>query len=190
MRRRESRANQYRSGLLRQHRCFLPVARAFACLESVRSSFCASGQASAICAGVARFRSAMRFSSSTIAMFAARASAAKRGEMLRKSVPLKVVLVSIVPVRKPAPSGLNGRSRFQVPRRWRARRCARHRASTMSTRSERRDGLDGVCTTDGLAARLGQPEVLHLALLNQFLHGAGNVLDGDSRVHAVLITHR
>jgi len=30
------------------------------------------------------------------------------GEMLRKSVPLKVVLVSIVPVRKPAPSGLNG----------------------------------------------------------------------------------
>jgi len=58
--------------------CFLPVARAFACLESVRSSFCASSQASAICAGVARFRSAMRFSSSTIAMFAARASAAKR----------------------------------------------------------------------------------------------------------------
>ena len=59
----------------------------------------------------------------------------------------------------------------------------------MSTRSERRDGLDGVCTTDGLAARLGQPEVLHLALLNQFLHGAGNVLDGDTRVHAVLIQH-
>jgi hypothetical protein len=37
-------------------------------------------------------------------MLAARASAAKRGEMLRKSVPLKVVLASIVPVRKPAPT--------------------------------------------------------------------------------------
>ncbi len=41
-------------------------------------------------------------------MLAARASAANRGEMLRKSVPLKVVLVSILPVRNPAPSGLNG----------------------------------------------------------------------------------
>ena len=56
----------------------------------------------------------------------------------------------------------------------------------MSTRS---DGLDGVCATDGLGARLGQPEVLHLALLNQFLYGAGDVLDGDVRVHAMLIQH-
>ena len=29
--------------------------------------------------------------------------------------------------------------------------------------------------------------MLHLAVLNQFLHGAGDVLDGDVRVHAVLI---
>src|SRR6266516_7937655 len=43
--------------------------------------FCASSHASAICAGVTRFFSATRFNRSTSAMFAARASAAKRGEM-------------------------------------------------------------------------------------------------------------
>src|SRR6202042_1990703 len=32
----------------------------------------------------------------------------KRGEMLRKSVGSNVVFVSILPVRKPAPRGLNG----------------------------------------------------------------------------------
>jgi hypothetical protein len=75
--------------------------------------FWASSQARAICAGVACFPPAIRLSRSTTAMFAARASAAKRGEMLRKSVALNVVLVSILPVRNPAPSGLNGTN--QIP---------------------------------------------------------------------------
>src|SRR6185295_9005483 len=70
--------------------------------------FWASSQASAICAGVACLRWAMRVKRSTTAMLAARASAAKRGDILRKSVLLKLVLVSILPVRNPAPSGLNG----------------------------------------------------------------------------------
>src|SRR6266480_7526279 len=84
--------------------------------------FCASSHASAICAGVAPLRSAIRFTRSTMAMFAARASGAKRGDMLRKSCGSSVVVVSIVPVRKPAP---------------------------------------------------------HLALRDQLLHRAGDVLDGD-----------
>jgi hypothetical protein len=37
-----------------------------------------------------------------------RASGAKRGDTARKSVASNVVFVSIVPVRNPAPSGLNG----------------------------------------------------------------------------------
>ena len=37
-----------------------------------------------------------------------RASGVKRGTMLRKSVLSKVVFSSILPVRKPLPSGLNG----------------------------------------------------------------------------------
>jgi hypothetical protein len=46
---------------------------------------------------------------------------------------------------------------------------------------------NGVGTADRLRARLGQPEVFDLALLNQFLHGARDVLDGNVRVDAVLI---
>jgi hypothetical protein len=48
--------------------------------------FWASSQASAICAGVAFFRAAMCPSRSTCVWFAFRASGAKRGTILRKSV--------------------------------------------------------------------------------------------------------
>ncbi|MNS58890.1 hypothetical protein D3C72_918270 [compost metagenome] len=41
-------------------------------------------------------------------MLAARASAAKRGDTERKSVGASSVVASILPVRKPAPSGLKG----------------------------------------------------------------------------------
>src|SRR5215210_329103 len=47
--------------------------------------FCARSQASAICAGVAALRSAMRRRTSTNARFAFRASGSKRGVELRKS---------------------------------------------------------------------------------------------------------
>src|SRR6266700_7267792 len=70
--------------------------------------FCASSQASAICAGVVFFRVAMVRSASTSARFDFRASGVKRGTMLRKSELTNVVFSSIVPVRKPLPRGLNG----------------------------------------------------------------------------------
>jgi hypothetical protein len=44
-----------------------------------------------------------------------------------------------------------------------------------------------VGAADGLGTGLGQREVLHLALLNQFLDGAGDVLDDNVGVDAVLI---
>lgn len=55
--------------------------------------FFASNQASATCAGVPPLLSAMLFSRSTTVWFAPRASGVKRGEMLRKSVGSKVVLL-------------------------------------------------------------------------------------------------
>ena len=55
--------------------------------------FCASSQASAICAGVAFFRAAILPSRSTRAWFAFRASGVKRGTMLRKSVLSNVVFL-------------------------------------------------------------------------------------------------
>jgi hypothetical protein len=67
-----------------------------------------SSQASAICAGVACFFAAILLSRSTRARFAARASGVKRGTVLRKSELSNVVLSSILPVRKPFPSGLKG----------------------------------------------------------------------------------
>ena len=70
--------------------------------------FCVSSHASAICAGVACFRSAKAFSHSTKARFALRFSSVKRGTTFLKSVGSNVVLSSICPVRKPLPSGLNG----------------------------------------------------------------------------------
>jgi hypothetical protein len=54
--------------------------------------FRASNQASAICAGVARFCAPMLSSSSTTGLFALRASDVKRGKLMRLSLPPKVVL--------------------------------------------------------------------------------------------------
>jgi len=70
--------------------------------------FWASSQASAICAGVASFRSAISRSRSTRVWFALRASGVKRGTMVRKSELSNVVVSSIFPVRKLFPRGLNG----------------------------------------------------------------------------------
>ena len=49
------------------------------------------------------------------------------------------------------------------------------------------DRLNCVCAADGLHARFGKSEVLHLALLDQVLHGSGHVFDRHVRVDAVLI---
>ena len=144
--------------------------------------FCASSQASAICAGVACFCSAIRFSRSTSAMLAARASGAKRGEMLRKSLRAE------------------RRGRVDLAgEKARAERTERHEADAellaggehavlLDVARPQRvlalhggDRLHGVRATDRLRARLGQAEVLHLPLLNQLLHRAGDVLDRDVR---------
>ena len=149
--------------------------------------FCASSHASAICAGVAPFRSATRLSSSTKARFAFRASASKRGTVLRKSPLANSVVSSIFPVRKPLPSGLKGTkpipSSSSVGRICVLRLSPPERVLAL----QRRDRLDGVGAADRLHAGLGEAEVLDLPLLDQLLHGAGHVLDRDVRVDAVLV---
>ena len=52
---------------------------------------------------------------------------------------------------------------------------------------QRGDRLDGVRAADRLHARLGEAEVPDLARLDQLLHRAGDVLDRDARVDAVLV---
>jgi len=49
------------------------------------------------------------------------------------------------------------------------------------------DRLHRVCAADRLRSRFGQAEVLDLALLNQVLHRARDVLDGHIRIDAVLV---
>src|SRR5579864_5439057 len=70
--------------------------------------FRASSHASATCAGVAPLRPATVLTRSTRAMLALRASGEKRGTRFRKSLGSNFVFSSILPVRNPAPSGLNG----------------------------------------------------------------------------------
>src|SRR5688572_13634997 len=70
--------------------------------------FFARSHAKAIWAGVAAFSEAIDPKTSTRDWFAFRASTVKRGTLLRKSVLSKEVLSSILPVRNPLPSGLNG----------------------------------------------------------------------------------
>ena len=52
---------------------------------------------------------------------------------------------------------------------------------------QRGDGLHGVGAADRVDAGLGHPEVVDLAGLDELLDGAGDVLDGDVRVDAVLV---
>ena len=103
-------------------------------------------------------------------------------------MPLNVVLVSILPVRKPAPSGLNGTKPIPSSSQAAEHAVVLHVASPQGVLAlNGGDRVDRMGAADRLGTRLGQPEVLHLAVLNQFLHGAGDVLDGYVRVHTVLI---
>ena len=103
---------------------------------------------------------------------------------------LRGVLGSIFPVEKPRPQRTE---RDEADAELLAR--GEHAVVLDVARPQRvlalngGDGLDGVGTADRLRARLRQAEVLHLALLNQFLHRAGDVLDEHVGVDAVLIQH-
>jgi hypothetical protein len=150
--------------------------------------FCASSHASAICAGVAFFCSAMRVSSSTKAKFALRASGSvNRGTVLRKSPLANSVVSSILPVRKPLPSGLNGTKPMPSS-------SSVGRISSSGARHQSEYSLWSAVTGWTAWARrmvwtpgFGEAEVLDLAFVDQLLDRAGDVFDRDVRVDAVLV---
>ena len=111
----------------------------------------------------------------------------KRGRVLRKSVLSKVDFSSILPVRKPLPSGLYGTSPMPSSSRVGITSASGFSPPQRVLALEGGDRLDGVGPTDRLHARLGEAEVLDLAFLNQLLHRPRHVLDGHVRVDAMLI---
>ena len=109
------------------------------------------------------------------------------GRVLRKSELSNVVFSSILPVRKPLPSGLKGTK--PMPSSSRVGRIVRLRLPPPQRvlALQRRDRLDRVRAADRLHAGFGQAEVLDLAFLDQVLHRAGHVLDRHVRIDAVLV---
>ena len=149
--------------------------------------FCARSQASATWAGVASWRSAIRRSSSTNASFASREATSKRGTVLRKSSPAKLVLWSIVPVRKPLPSGLKGTK--PIPSS-----SSVGRISSSGSRHHSEYSLCSAVTGCTACARRivwtpasDRPKCLTLPCLDQLLHRAGDLLDRHLRVDPVLV---
>ncbi len=107
--------------------------------------------------------------------------ASKRGTMLRKSDLSNFVFSSILPVRKPLPSGLNGTKPIPSSSQRREDFLFGLSPPQRVLALERRDRLDRVRSPDRLRAGFGQAEVLDLALPDQLLHRAGHVLDRHVR---------
>ena len=98
-----------------------------------------------------------------------------------------VVVASILPVRKPAPNGLNGTK--PIPS---SSSVGRISASGLALPQrilalDRRHRLNGVRPADRLRPGLRQSEVLDLACLDQVLDRAGDVLDRHLRIDAMLV---
>jgi hypothetical protein len=89
-------------------------------------------------------------------------------------------------VRNPLPRRLNGPPDPQFGERGQNLRLGV--ASPQRVLALHRcDGVDGMRGTDGGSARLRQAEVADLAGCHQLADSAGDVLDGDVGVHAVLV---
>ena len=107
--------------------------------------------------------------------------------MLRKSFLSNFVSSLIFPVRKPLPSGLKGTNPIPSSSSVGYDFCFWLSPPQGVFALQRGDGLNGVGATDGLHAGFGKAEVLHLALLNQFLHRSRHLFDRDVGIDAVLI---
>ena len=128
----------------------------------------------------------MLFSQSTNARLAFRFSSVTAAQ--RSGSPrVERRVSSILPVRNPLPSGLNGTkpmpSSSSVGQDLVLGLAPPQRVFAL----QRRHGLDRVRAADRLHAGLGQAEVLDLAFANQVLDGSGDVLDRHVGIDAVLV---
>ena len=149
--------------------------------------FFASSQASAICAGVAFFRSPTVFNKSTSDWLASSALGVKRGTMLRKSVLSNLASLLMVPVRKPFPNGLKGDEADAQFLQRRQERFFRTPPPQRVLALNRGDWMDGVSAPHGVDAGFRQAPMFDLAFLDQVPDGSGNVFDRDLGVHAMLV---
>ena len=93
----------------------------------------------------------------------------------------------MVPVRKPLPSGLKGTKPMPSSSSDGQDVLLRLAPPQRVFALQRRDRLHRVGAANSLRTRLGQAEVLDLALGDQLLDGTGDVLDRDVGVDAVLV---
>ena len=107
--------------------------------------------------------------------------------MLRKSDLSNVVFSSILPVRKPFPSGLKGTNPMPSSSSVGSSSSSGRRHHSEYSLCDGGDRLDGVRAADRLHAGFRQAEVLHLPRLNQFLHRSRHVFDRHVGIDAVLI---
>ena len=124
----------------------------------------------------------------TKARFALRASGEKRGCVRRKSPLSNVVVSSMVPVRKPLPSGANGTK--PIPSSSRSRQYLRFRLPPPKRvfALQRGDGLNGM--SDGGSSQRPaseSPKCRTLPSADEVLHRARHIFDWHVRVDAVLI---
>jgi hypothetical protein len=105
--------------------------------------------------------------------------------MLRKSFLSNFVCSLIAPVKKPLPREGNESDAEFFERRddFSLRLSPPQRVFAL----ERRHGLDFVRATNRLDAGFGEAEVPDLALLNEVLHGSGDIFNRHVGVDAVLI---
>ena len=121
------------------------------------------------------------------AWFAFRASGVKRGTMLRKSVLSNVVFSSILPVRKPLPSGLNGTK--PIP----SSSSVGSTSASGSLHHSEYSLCSAVTGWTACARRIvctpasDRPKCLTLPCPNQLLHRARHVLDRHLGVDPVLV---
>jgi hypothetical protein len=94
--------------------------------------------------------------------------------------------VLTVPVRKPLPSGLNGTNPMPSSASVGSTSASGSRVHSEYS-LDRRHRLHRVRPADGPGGGLRQPEVPDLALRDQLTDGAGDVLDVNAGIDAVLV---
>ena len=116
-----------------------------------------------------------------------RASGEKRGTMLRKSLLSKVVVSSIVPVRKPLPSGLKGTKPMPSSSSVGSISCSGSRHHSEYSLCSAVTGWTACARRIVCTPASDRPKCFTLPCPDQVLHRAGDVLDRHFGIDAVLV---